>query len=33
MLAMLVVLGALVFELFVAGRKPEMIRVARKVAA
>lgn len=33
MLAALVVLGALVFELFVAGRKPEQIKVARKIAA
>ncbi len=29
----LAVLGALVFELFVAGRKPENIRVAQKIAA
>jgi hypothetical protein len=28
-----VVLGALVFELFVAGRKPENIKIAQKVAA
>jgi hypothetical protein len=28
-----VVLGALVFELFVAGRKPEKIKIAQKVAA
>jgi hypothetical protein len=33
MLAALVVLGALVFELFVAGRKPETIKVAQKIAA
>jgi hypothetical protein len=33
MLAALVVLGALVFELFVAGRKPETIKVVQKVAA
>jgi hypothetical protein len=33
MLAALVVLGALVFELFVAGRKPENIKIAQKVAA
>jgi hypothetical protein len=28
-----VVLGALVFELFVAGRKPENIKIAQKIAA
>jgi hypothetical protein len=28
-----VVLGALVFELFVAGRKPEKIKIAQKIAA
>jgi len=33
MLAALVVLGALVFEVFVAARKPEEIKVARQVAA
>ncbi|HET7465339.1 MAG TPA: hypothetical protein VFL29_01620 [Candidatus Dormibacteraeota bacterium] len=33
MLAALVVLGALVFELFVAGRKPEMIKIAQTKAA
>lgn len=33
MLAALVVLGALVFELFVAGRKPETLRIAKKEAA
>lgn len=33
MLAALVVLGALVFELFVAGRKPETIKIAQKIAA
>ncbi|HLZ96283.1 MAG TPA: hypothetical protein VKT20_13220 [Candidatus Dormibacteraeota bacterium] len=33
MLAALVVLGALAFELFVAGRKPENIKFARKIAA
>jgi hypothetical protein len=27
------VLGALAFEVFVAGRKPEKIRVAQKIAA
>ena len=32
-LAGLVVLGALVFELFVAGRKPEMIKIAQTKAA
>jgi len=29
----LVALGALAFELFVAGRKPENIKVAQKIAA
>ncbi len=33
MLAALVVLGALAFEVFVAARRPEKIRVAEKVAA
>ncbi len=33
LLAGLVVLGALAFELFVAGRRPETIRVAQKLAA
>jgi hypothetical protein len=33
LLAALVVLGALAFELFVAGRKPETIKVAQKIAA
>ena len=33
MIAALGVLGALVFELFVAARKPEMLKVAKKVAA
>lgn len=33
LLAALVVLGALVFELFIVGRKPESITVARKKAA
>lgn len=33
MLAALVVLGALVFELFIAGRKPETTKVAQKIAA
>jgi hypothetical protein len=33
MLAALVVLGALAFELFVAGRKPENITVAQRIAA
>jgi hypothetical protein len=33
MLAALVVLGALVFEVFVAARRPEKIRIAQKVAA
>jgi len=33
MIAALVVLGALVFELFIAGRKPETIKVAQKLAA
>ena len=33
MIAALGVLGAIVFELFVAARKPEMLRVAKKVAA
>ena len=33
LIAALVVLGALVFELFVAGRKPENIKVAQKIAA
>ena len=32
-LAALVALGAVVFELFIAGRKPETIKVAQKVAA
>ncbi len=33
LIAALVVLGALVFELFIAGRKPENIKVAQKLAA
>lgn len=33
LVAALVVLGALVFELFIAGRKPETIKVAQKLAA
>lgn len=33
LLAGLVVLGALVFELFVAGRRPEMIKIAQSKAA
>jgi hypothetical protein len=33
MVAALVTLGALVFELFLAGRKPETIKVAQKLAA
>ena len=33
MLAALVVLGALVFEVFVAARRPEKIKIAQKVAA
>ena len=33
MLVALAVLGALVFELFIAGRKPETIKVAQKIAA
>jgi hypothetical protein len=33
LLAAFVVLGALVFELFIAGRKPEAIKVARRNAA
>ncbi len=33
LIAALGVLGALVFELFVAGRKPETLKVARKIAA
>ena len=33
MLAALAALAALVFELFIAGRKPETLKVARKVAA
>jgi hypothetical protein len=33
LLATFVVLGALVFELFIAGRKPESIKVAQKIAA
>jgi hypothetical protein len=33
MIAALGVLGALVFELFIAGRKPETFKVAQKVAA
>lgn len=32
-IAALAVLGALIFELFVAGRKPETIKVAQKLAA
>jgi len=33
MIAALVALGALVFELFIAGRKPETVKVAQKIAA
>lgn len=33
LLVALVVLGALAFELFVAGRKPENIKIAQKIAA
>jgi hypothetical protein len=33
MIAALGVLGALVFELFIAGRKPETLKVAQKIAA
>ncbi len=33
MLVALAVLGALVFELFIAGRKPETVKVAQKIAA
>ncbi len=33
MLVALGVLGALVFELFIAGRKPETVKVAQKFAA
>ena len=33
MIAALVALGALVFELFIAGRKPETLKVAQKIAA
>jgi hypothetical protein len=33
LIAALGVLGALVFELFIAGRKPESIKVAQKIAA
>ena len=33
MLAALVALGALVFELFIAGRKPQTLKVAQKIAA
>lgn len=33
MVAALVVMGALVFELFVAGRKPKALKIAEKVAA
>ena len=33
LLIAMVVLGALAFELFVAGRKPERIKVAQKIAA
>jgi hypothetical protein len=33
MLVALAVLGALVFELFIAGRKPETLKVAHKIAA
>ena len=33
MIAALVALGALVFELFIAGRKPETLKVVQKVAA
>jgi hypothetical protein len=33
MLAAVVVLGALVFELFVAGRRPETLKLAQKLAA
>jgi hypothetical protein len=33
MIAALVALGALVFELFIAGRKPQTLKVAQKIAA
>jgi hypothetical protein len=33
LIAALVALGALVFELFIAGRKPELLKVAQKIAA
>jgi hypothetical protein len=33
MIAALVVLGALVFELSAAGRKPESVKVVQKIAA
>ncbi|TAN31704.1 hypothetical protein EPN29_10810 [bacterium] len=33
LIAALAVLGALVFELFIAGRKPESVRAAHKIAA
>ena len=33
MLATLVALGALVFELFIAGRKPQTFKIAQKIAA
>ncbi|HVC74912.1 MAG TPA: hypothetical protein VND96_00185 [Candidatus Micrarchaeaceae archaeon] len=33
LVAALVVLGALVFELFIAGRKPETLKVTQKIAA
>jgi hypothetical protein len=33
MVAALAVLGALVFELFIAGRKPETLKIAQKLAA
>ena len=33
MIAALVALGALVYELFIAGRKPETLKVAQKIAA
>ncbi|HAC45732.1 MAG TPA: hypothetical protein DCF65_06635, partial [Chloroflexi bacterium] len=33
LLAAFGVLGALVFELFIAGRKPETVKVAQKIAA
>ena len=33
MVAALAVLGALVFEVFVAGRKPEIVKVSQKIAA